>query len=65
MRCPTCKQETPVDSPFAPFCSERCRMIDLGNWFSGRYVISTPSPSAGSVLAPEDTEEKEGQSHEH
>ena len=25
-----------------PFCSERCRMIDLGKWASGAYVISTP-----------------------
>lgn len=25
-----------------PFCSERCRLIDLGNWASGKYVISTP-----------------------
>lgn len=25
-----------------PFCSERCKLIDLGNWASGKYVISTP-----------------------
>jgi endogenous inhibitor of DNA gyrase (YacG/DUF329 family) len=25
-----------------PFCSERCRLIDLGKWASGGYVISTP-----------------------
>jgi hypothetical protein len=25
-----------------PFCSERCKLIDLGNWASERYVISTP-----------------------
>ena len=25
-----------------PFCSERCRLIDLGNWASEKYVISTP-----------------------
>ncbi len=25
-----------------PFCSERCRMIDLGNWAAEKYVISTP-----------------------
>jgi endogenous inhibitor of DNA gyrase (YacG/DUF329 family) len=65
MRCPTCKHETPADSPFVPFCSERCRMIDLGNWMSGRYVISTPLASAGSIPAPEDAEGKEGPSHEH
>ncbi len=25
-----------------PFCSERCKLIDLGNWASEKYVISTP-----------------------
>lgn len=25
-----------------PFCSDRCRLIDLGKWASGAYVISTP-----------------------
>ena len=25
-----------------PFCSDRCRLIDLGKWASGGYVISTP-----------------------
>jgi endogenous inhibitor of DNA gyrase (YacG/DUF329 family) len=25
-----------------PFCSDRCRLIDLGRWASGGYVISTP-----------------------
>ncbi len=31
------------DDPNMPFCSERCRVIDLGNWASDKYVISTPS----------------------
>jgi endogenous inhibitor of DNA gyrase (YacG/DUF329 family) len=43
MRCPTCKQKTNFEgNPFRPFCSERCKMIDLDNWLSGRYRISTP-----------------------
>jgi endogenous inhibitor of DNA gyrase (YacG/DUF329 family) len=28
--------------PDFPFCSERCRLIDLGKWASGQYVISSP-----------------------
>jgi endogenous inhibitor of DNA gyrase (YacG/DUF329 family) len=28
--------------PEFPFCSERCRLIDLGKWASGAYVISSP-----------------------
>ncbi len=66
MRCPTCKQETPPESLNAPFCSERCKMIDFGNWMSGRYVISTPLPSAGSIHGAEPPEdETEESSHEH
>lgn len=42
-RCPICK--TPTDSATNgefPFCSERCRDHDLGNWASERYVVSEP-----------------------
>ncbi|HEY1272018.1 MAG TPA: DNA gyrase inhibitor YacG [Terriglobales bacterium] len=40
--CPICKKKVAgTDSDF-PFCSERCRMIDLGKWASGKYVISSP-----------------------
>jgi endogenous inhibitor of DNA gyrase (YacG/DUF329 family) len=42
MRCPICRKEVQSDDPFVPFCSDRCRIIDLGNWASGKYVISTP-----------------------
>jgi len=42
LRCPTCRTLVlPGDENF-PFCSERCRLIDLGKWASGAYVISTP-----------------------
>lgn len=30
-----------------PFCSERCKLIDLGNWASERYVITTPLKQEG------------------
>ncbi len=39
MRCPVCKKEVALEDPFMPFCSERCRLIDLGNWASGKYAI--------------------------
>ena len=42
MLCPICKKEVKFDDPEMPFCSERCRLIDLGKWSSGGYVISTP-----------------------
>ncbi|TVQ59275.1 MAG: DNA gyrase inhibitor YacG [Phycisphaerales bacterium] len=40
VRCPICAGPAPVDADHTPFCSERCKLADLGNWFSGRYVIS-------------------------
>ncbi|HTM90704.1 MAG TPA: DNA gyrase inhibitor YacG [Terriglobales bacterium] len=42
LRCPTCKKLVLRKDPEFPFCSERCRLIDLGKWASGGYVISTP-----------------------
>jgi hypothetical protein len=42
-KCPICKAETDstVHAEF-PFCSERCRERDLGNWASEKYVVSEP-----------------------
>jgi uncharacterized protein len=38
--CPTCSKETPYEgNPHRPFCSERCRMADLGRWATGSYRI--------------------------
>ena len=42
LRCPTCRKIVLRSEPEFPFCSERCRLIDLGKWASGGYVISTP-----------------------
>jgi endogenous inhibitor of DNA gyrase (YacG/DUF329 family) len=42
MKCPICKKEAGTAGEFYPFCSERCKIIDLGNWASEKYVISTP-----------------------
>jgi hypothetical protein len=42
-RCPICK--TATDSEMHkefPFCSERCRLLDLGAWASEKYVVSDP-----------------------
>jgi uncharacterized protein len=41
--CPICK--TPSDSEHNadfPFCSPRCRLLDLGNWAAEKYVVSEP-----------------------
>jgi endogenous inhibitor of DNA gyrase (YacG/DUF329 family) len=41
--CPICKKPTDSEANTEfPFCSERCRVVDLGNWASEKYVISEP-----------------------
>jgi endogenous inhibitor of DNA gyrase (YacG/DUF329 family) len=42
LRCPTCKTIVLAGSADFPFCSDRCRVIDIGKWASGGYVISSP-----------------------
>lgn len=38
--CPHCRKEASwQNNPFRPFCSERCKMIDLGAWISEDYKI--------------------------
>ncbi|MFA5073857.1 MAG: DNA gyrase inhibitor YacG [Nitrospirota bacterium] len=37
--CRICKKELKPGNPFKPFCSERCRLIDLGSWIQGNYRI--------------------------
>jgi uncharacterized protein len=39
--CPNCRQRAPIGAgnPWRPFCSERCKMADLGGWFAERYSI--------------------------
>ena len=43
MKCPICKKEVAPEDPFFPFCSDRCRILDLGNWASGKYAIPAES----------------------
>ena len=57
MKCPICKKPVAPDGEYMPFCSERCKLIDLGNWASERYMISTP-------IRQEDATEKESEDEE-
>ena len=42
--CPICRKPTDSESDKDfPFCSERCRLTDLGNWASEKYRISSPT----------------------
>lgn len=51
-RCPICKNriERGAESRFAPFCSERCKLVDLGNWLGEGYRIQ----DEGEPLEPRD-----------
>jgi endogenous inhibitor of DNA gyrase (YacG/DUF329 family) len=64
MRCPVCKREsTRKGNPFRPFCSERCKLIDLGNWLSERYRIAVaemPEPHGENPQAGQVAEEERG-----
>lgn len=41
VKCPRCGQDGEwTGNPFRPFCSERCKMADLGGWFSEEYRIA-------------------------
>ena len=42
VKCPTCKRAVnwSADSPYRPFCSERCRLVDLGAWFTEKHAIA-------------------------
>jgi len=42
LRCPTCSGLVQPKDEYFPFCSDRCRLIDLGKWASGAYKISSP-----------------------
>ena len=40
VKCPTCRREIDwANAPFRPFCSDRCRLIDLGAWLSEQRSI--------------------------
>ena len=58
LKCPICKTEVTLGEPESPFCSERCRLLDLGNWAAERYVISRPAePHELQGASPPDEEE--------
>jgi endogenous inhibitor of DNA gyrase (YacG/DUF329 family) len=44
-RCPVCSAVVELAStPTAPFCGERCRLVDLGRWLDESYAVTTPRP---------------------
>lgn len=55
--CPTCKRSIvwSEEFPFRPFCSERCKMVDLGAWLTETHVIpGEPLEGTADPGKPED-----------
>jgi len=60
LRFPICKKIVKSGDADFPFCSDRCRIIDLGKWASGAYVIPSPITDADEQIresTPEDLDE--------
>jgi len=61
-RCPVCDAAVDlVTTPTVPFCSDRCRLIDLGRWLDESYGVPQPrKPSAGDGETDPGAAEDEG-----
>jgi endogenous inhibitor of DNA gyrase (YacG/DUF329 family) len=55
LKCPTCKKEVQFGSDWFPFCSDRCRLIDLGRWADEEYRI----PAVSSAPPRDNPSERE------
>lgn len=62
MKCPSCKKlvKPRAENPFFPFCSQRCRAVDLGKWLGEEYrvVSSRPEEQEDEIPLPPDEGEK-------
>jgi hypothetical protein len=63
MQCPICKKpvdENEIGKPGStfPFCSDRCRLIDLGRWLSGKYQIPSIESDADAHDAEATSDER-------
>jgi endogenous inhibitor of DNA gyrase (YacG/DUF329 family) len=60
LKCPRCgKKMDTKDNPFRPFCSERCKLVDLGSWLSGSYRIPESDAPDEQNSVPDDQEDSD------
>ena len=65
MLCPICKRQVDEEESnrkngLFPFCSERCKLIDLGRWLGGKYQIPVKQehdPDAPPPIIPDESEQ--------
>jgi endogenous inhibitor of DNA gyrase (YacG/DUF329 family) len=62
IQCPICQKAVKSTDADFPFCSERCRTIDLGKWASGGYVISSPVTDADEGIQDRNLDDPERRS---
>jgi len=65
--CPMCKTviaDAPDDFPSRPFCSARCKLLDLGNWLDGVYRVSEPLDDTAEQVGEVDTQDSAAKSPE-
>ncbi|MBI2816779.1 MAG: DNA gyrase inhibitor YacG [Acidobacteria bacterium] len=53
-KCPICRKAVKKSDPEFPFCSERCRLLDLGRWLNGGYRIAVPLPDSAEAAPDAD-----------
>jgi uncharacterized protein len=65
LECPICQRRVTYESsdqaPFRPFCSRRCKLVDLGRWLNEEYRVSEEVPAEvdreGGVPPPDEGQE--------
>ena len=63
MKCPTCGKKVDwKDNPYRPFCSERCKLVDLGKWVNEEYRV--PGREVPSDPASNENQEDSAGLHE-
>jgi hypothetical protein len=60
IKCPECGKTTEYspENEYRPFCSKRCRLIDLGEWIDGSYKINSEDNSQESQYLEEELNTK-------
>jgi len=59
VKCPRCRKSVKYspDNPYRPFCSERCKLIDLGQWAEEKYAIPVTDPEIDEASGINDTDQ--------
>ena len=61
VKCPTCRRpvEWSAESPYRPFCSDRCRLIDLGAWLSEKHAVADEASEISEDTSPSEDAARE------